>query len=155
MATIRPATLRTVRCLATIAAFAALSPSAARATPPDAVQFQVTATIPEGAALVNVNLPTVPTGKRLVIQTISYVRNFAASETIGQMALTTTVNGSAASYWAPEVYNDGAPYPSSTAAVTIYADPGTTPSISFFRGGSDSTFEACAASVSGYYAAVK
>ena len=99
--------------------------------------------------------PTIPSGKRLVIQTISYSRNVSASGTLGQMAITTTVNATQAQNWAPELYNDGAPYPSNTAAVTIYADPGTTPSIAFVRSGSTSVFEASTAAVSGYYAAVK
>jgi hypothetical protein len=158
MATISPTSLRTARCLATIAflaAFAALAPGAARAASPDAVQFDAGTTMPAGSSSGTTNLTTIPAGKRLVIQTINYYRHLAASGSIGQMLVTTTVNGSEVSYFVPEVPADGALYPTTTAAVTLYADPGTTPSIAFYRNGSLAGQEDCIAAVSGYYVTLK
>jgi len=158
MATTSPTSFRTTRCLATIAslaAFAALAPCAARAASPDAVQFGVEVDLAAGNTGGSVSLPTVPTGKRLVIQTISYYRSAAASGTIGQVLLITTVNATDGIYTTAEVPADGALFPTTTTNVTIYADPGTAPTIQCYRTGSAAAEEYCEISVSGYYAAVK
>lgn len=102
-----------------------------------------------------VSLSAVPAGKRLVIESFSADASVPSGQT-GFFFITTTAGGVSAIHTVPVVqaFADAA-FPGSDALVTaqsirIYADPGTTPSVSFRRS-SSAGGAFCSAFISGYF----
>jgi hypothetical protein len=91
----------------------------------------------------------IPTGKRLVVQTVSVYRSGAISASITQIFINSSVNGGYASYAVPPVPPSAASYAGATLTGPFYADGGTELLANAFRN-STSGAETETVTVSGY-----
>lgn len=102
-----------------------------------------------------VDLSTVPNGKQLVIEYISATASVPAGQS-GFFFIQTKAGGVTANHTVPVVQSFAdAAFPGSSLLVSaqpfrIYADPGTTPSVSFRRS-SNAGGAFCSAFISGYF----
>ena len=92
---------------------------------------------------------TVPTGKRLVIQTVSVYRNGALNGQRVQVYIEPTVNGNFADFALPSVPDDGTGFPGATLSTMLSADPGSLLRVFLFRNGTTGR-EFITINVSGY-----
>jgi hypothetical protein len=117
----------------------------------DVVQINTILGIPEGSFDFSAPVATVPAGKRLVIQTVSFFRASATTGSIGQLAIQTSVHGVTGDYVLPAATADGLFRPGATLAAKFYADPGTQLLAFFIRTGTNSGIENVSVTITGYY----
>jgi len=91
----------------------------------------------------------IPTGKRLVVQTVSMYRGGAISATSTQIFINASVNGAYAAYAVPPVPASAASYAGATLTGLFYADGGTELLANAFRN-STSGAETDTVTISGY-----
>jgi hypothetical protein len=122
----------------------------------DAVQYFYTAQFAAGSqSLINQPItPTTPTGRVLVIQTVSIYR-FPASASTLQSFIAVTSGGRTGYFVMPDISGSGSDfYPAATANFTLYVNDGTHSYVNLYRtGGASYPAETDYITVSGYLTA--
>lgn len=123
----------------------------ARASTPDDKQYNVIVYIAAGTLSSTANtILTVPTGKLLVITSVSYYRLSGAANSIGQLFIGTTSGGTVGYTALPEDKADAALFPAATLATTLYADSGTSVIANVYTSVTTTNTESDYVTVTGY-----
>jgi hypothetical protein len=120
---------------------------------PDVAVFSKAITIPAEEGAITASLGTIPAGKRLVVQSVAFLRG--AGIPVGSSAhvyFTSQINGVVSRYALPSVSNTGEVSPGVFAAVTFYANAGTEVTATIVRTGDETNEEVDFVTVTGYYA---
>jgi hypothetical protein len=140
-----------ILCVAAVLGVTNVAAADTDSPPRDVVQITTLMGIPVGSFDFSAPVATVPAGKRLVVQTVSFFRASATPGSIGQLAIQTSVRGVTGDYVLPSATADGLFRPGASLSATFYADPQTQLLAFFIRTGTNTVIEDVSVTITGYY----
>ena len=121
-------------------------------TEAELVQITTPVTIPAGSGAATLTAFTVPSSKRLVIQSVSFYKyGGPVVAATAQISICTTFSGQQSFWTSAGVPDNGLPYPGASVSTTLYASPDSPVVINSYRAGDTSNPELAEVTITGYY----